>query len=157
MDTYQQQQPRQPPPSTTIQPPTTLHRKMFASMTPWSPDFLKPANGSDFNLYWNPTLGAHGTAAAPVFPGGKNLSEWQGRGAPAPPPVPVCGGQDVTVVVAALTSSPPKWTHNATDMRLYVALSEESYVTYPCLLCNGRPTQVGVGKFNVCFCTSAKL
>ena len=96
-------------------------------MTPWSPDFLKPSNGSDLNLYWNPILGVEGTASAPMFPSGQNLSAWQGRGQ-APVRVPVCGGTGVTVVVASAASTPPEWTHNKTDLRLYVTLEGGSYV-----------------------------
>lgn len=76
-------------PSSTEIAGNTVQRNIFywtgnithvlASQDPWGDGFLKPhrGKGCDHNLYYNPHLGAEGTAAARVFPGDSNLSVWQ--------------------------------------------------------------------------------
>ena len=72
---------------------------MFGSQVGWSPAFLKP-NGSDHNLFFSSEEDA---AAAKVFPGATNLSEWSGHSKTVEGPV-TCGntaGESGSMVVSS--------------------------------------------------------
>lgn len=118
----------------------------MSSMTPWSPSFLKSANSSDYNLYWDPTAGVDGTAAATIFPGGKNLSQWQHGGGNG---VPVCGGQGVTMTISPLVQA-AKWHHNATDARLYTSDRHAVFVLNIDCEGNWANCAQGTAETNIC-------
>jgi hypothetical protein len=108
--------------------------QMIASMGAWSNDELK-RNGSDFNVYWTkPILNAAAgermvssvLSAALVFPGGVNLSTWQGLTPPASSHDPVqCGMQKPDLILDTARSNITnscdwgyQWHYNTTDFKL---------------------------------------
>lgn len=107
---------------------------------------LKP-NGSDYNLYWSSAVDA---AATKSFPGGRNLSQWQGIAGASQGPI-TC--QNTPGVAGALrlskNCSGQHWAYNTTDLKLR-SKEEAGFVLN--IDCNGNYDNCRLGNANTRIC-----
>jgi hypothetical protein len=106
---------------------------------------LKP-NGSDLNLYWSTVVDA---AAAKSFPGGRNLSQWQGKTGGGSSPITCINTPGVAGDLVLSKDCSEHWVHNATDLKLRSKKFAEAVMNIDC---DGNYDHCRLGDANTRIC-----
>jgi hypothetical protein len=106
---------------------------------------LKP-NGSNYNLYWSDAVDA---AAAKSFPGGLNLSQWQGTTGGVAAPISCSNTKGIAADLLLSNNCSEKWVHNATDLKLRSQDFAGSVINMDC---SGSYKHCRVGDANTRIC-----